>query len=341
MRALGDPDAYPATDIALINALGRKGETLEHLKPWRAYAAIRLWRRAAQERRTQMISTIHDSPVGPLTLHSDGAALTGLEFDEPKYPLAPSPRGEDDVLDAARRELDPYFAGKLKAFDVPLAPRGTPFQQRVWAALRKIPYGATRTLRPAGRRDRLAQGVPRGGARQRQEPDLDHRPVPPRHRRRRQAHRVRRRHGAQAIPARQHEQDWLLITKLQLSLAVAMRGSACAKSARSQIGRRHDAKCFWRLAPAPWLWRRRARASAQAQAGWTYAYTDGVATATERDERGRVTATMTCRPPTGDIVLTDFTLARAARRATHFGVRIGAMSVTCRAGSRAAAATAR
>ncbi|HRP10107.1 MAG TPA: AlkA N-terminal domain-containing protein, partial [Terricaulis sp.] len=47
MRALGDPDAYPATDIALINALGRKGETLEHLKPWRAYAAIRLWRRGA------------------------------------------------------------------------------------------------------------------------------------------------------------------------------------------------------------------------------------------------------------------------------------------------------
>jgi 3-methyladenine DNA glycosylase/8-oxoguanine DNA glycosylase len=45
MRALGDPDAYPATDIALINALGRRGETLEHLRPWRAYAAIRLWRR--------------------------------------------------------------------------------------------------------------------------------------------------------------------------------------------------------------------------------------------------------------------------------------------------------
>jgi AraC family transcriptional regulator of adaptative response / DNA-3-methyladenine glycosylase II len=49
LRALGDPDAYPATDIALINALGRKGETLEHLKPWRAYAAIRLWRRAAKK----------------------------------------------------------------------------------------------------------------------------------------------------------------------------------------------------------------------------------------------------------------------------------------------------
>jgi AraC family transcriptional regulator of adaptative response / DNA-3-methyladenine glycosylase II len=49
LRALGDPDAYPATDIALINALGRKGETLEHLKPWRAYAAIRLWRRIAKK----------------------------------------------------------------------------------------------------------------------------------------------------------------------------------------------------------------------------------------------------------------------------------------------------
>jgi AraC family transcriptional regulator of adaptative response / DNA-3-methyladenine glycosylase II len=49
MRALGDPDAYPATDIALINTRGRKGETLEHLKPWRAYAAIRLWRRGAKK----------------------------------------------------------------------------------------------------------------------------------------------------------------------------------------------------------------------------------------------------------------------------------------------------
>ncbi|MBX3511329.1 MAG: DNA-3-methyladenine glycosylase 2 family protein [Hyphomonadaceae bacterium] len=49
LRALGDPDAYPATDLALIGALGRKGETLEHLRPWRAYAAIRLWRRAAKK----------------------------------------------------------------------------------------------------------------------------------------------------------------------------------------------------------------------------------------------------------------------------------------------------
>lgn len=63
------------------------------------------------------------------------------------------------------------------------------------------------------------------------------------------------------------------------------------------------------------------------QPGWSYAYADGVATATETDERGRVTATLSCRPPTGDIVVTDFTLVRAARRATTSAVRIGAMSV--------------
>ena len=66
---------------------------------------------------------------------------------------------------------------------------------------------------------------------------------------------------------------------------------------------------------------------AQQQEGWTYAYIEGVATATERDDHGRVTATLTCRPPTGDILLTDYTLARRAGRATTSAVRIGAMSV--------------
>jgi len=50
LRALGDPDAWPATDRALVLALGRPDETLEDLRPWRAYAAIRLWRRAGRLR---------------------------------------------------------------------------------------------------------------------------------------------------------------------------------------------------------------------------------------------------------------------------------------------------
>jgi len=63
------------------------------------------------------------------------------------------------------------------------------------------------------------------------------------------------------------------------------------------------------------------------QSGWTYAYTAGVATATERDSDGRILATLTCRPPTGDIIITDYSLARAGRRATQAAVRIGALSV--------------
>ena len=66
---------------------------------------------------------------------------------------------------------------------------------------------------------------------------------------------------------------------------------------------------------------------AQQQEGWSYAYVEGVATATERDDRGRVTATLTCRPPEGDIVISDFTLTRAGRRAQTAAVRIGNMTI--------------
>lgn len=66
---------------------------------------------------------------------------------------------------------------------------------------------------------------------------------------------------------------------------------------------------------------------AQQQEGWHYAYVEGVATATQRDERGRVTATLTCRPPEGDIVITDFTFGREVRRATTAAVRLGNLSV--------------
>ena len=67
--------------------------------------------------------------------------------------------------------------------------------------------------------------------------------------------------------------------------------------------------------------------SSAQQGGWTYAYTNGVATATERGEDGRVTATLTCRPPEGNIVITDYTLGREGRGATTSAVRIGALTV--------------
>ena len=51
--------------------------------------------------------------------------------------------GHLDKLVEAARELDAYFQGRRRTFAVPLAPAGTPFQQRVWAELREIPFGAT------------------------------------------------------------------------------------------------------------------------------------------------------------------------------------------------------
>lgn len=92
-----------------------------------------------------MISFVYDSPIGPLTLASDGNAITQLEFENPKHPLPPVPRGRDKVIDKACKELDLYFAGKLKTFTVPVAPQGTAFQKKAWAALQKIPYGDTRS----------------------------------------------------------------------------------------------------------------------------------------------------------------------------------------------------
>lgn len=64
-----------------------------------------------------------------------------------------------------------------------------------------------------------------------------------------------------------------------------------------------------------------------AQEGWSYAYTNGVVTATQMGERNRPAVTLTCSPPTGDIVITDYTLGRSARRATRADVRIGNLSV--------------
>lgn len=92
-----------------------------------------------------MISALYDSPVGTLTLVSNGDALVQLEFENAKHPLPQHPPGKDKVLALAFRELDAYFAGKLRKFTVKTAPQGTEFQKKVWAALLTIPYGATRT----------------------------------------------------------------------------------------------------------------------------------------------------------------------------------------------------
>lgn len=92
---------------------------------------------------------VHPTPIGTLHLASDGASLVACEFEGHERGLAHGLHRDgrvgapDAVLDLARAQLDAFFAARLKAFTVPLAPRGTDFQRKVWSALGAIPYGAT------------------------------------------------------------------------------------------------------------------------------------------------------------------------------------------------------
>ncbi|MBK8765522.1 MAG: methylated-DNA--[protein]-cysteine S-methyltransferase [Burkholderiaceae bacterium] len=93
--------------------------------------------------------SIHASPIGDLLLVANETALIRLHVREGKYVPAVPPAWRDDrdhpILNLAQRELDAYFARRLRTFSVPIAPQGTLFQRQVWAALTGIPYGATRT----------------------------------------------------------------------------------------------------------------------------------------------------------------------------------------------------
>jgi methylated-DNA-[protein]-cysteine S-methyltransferase len=96
------------------------------------------------------------SPLGTLTLTSDGDALTSVRYEQHAHlaPLAAGARRDDRarVFREARAQLGAYFAGELRAFSLPLAPRGSEFQRKVWAALAEIPWGATSTYGALARR---------------------------------------------------------------------------------------------------------------------------------------------------------------------------------------------
>ncbi len=87
-----------------------------------------------------MLRAIVESPIGHLLLTGDGETLTGLAMVGDARP-APPARGA--AFAGVRAQLAAYFAGERTTFDLRLTPAGRPFEQRVWAALREIPYGAT------------------------------------------------------------------------------------------------------------------------------------------------------------------------------------------------------
>lgn len=82
------------------------------------------------------------SPVGVLTLAQEGEALSHLLFG--RVGLLGAQEEASPLLEEAKRQLGEYFAKGRRAFDLPLAPKGTAFQMRVWQALQSIPYGETR-----------------------------------------------------------------------------------------------------------------------------------------------------------------------------------------------------
>lgn len=95
------------------------------------------------------------SPLGPLVLVGTTDALTAIWLPSGQdADLRPEPGWVETATPfrEAVRQLNAYFAGTLREFDLPLAPAGTPFQQRVWRALREIPYGETLSYGELARR---------------------------------------------------------------------------------------------------------------------------------------------------------------------------------------------
>jgi methylated-DNA-[protein]-cysteine S-methyltransferase len=97
------------------------------------------------EKMTAMFYTTFESPVGPLLLAGDASGLRLVSFESSKHAAPPQADWKQDRAPFAEviRQLQAYFRGELRQFDVPLALEGTEFQLRVWNTLQEIPYGET------------------------------------------------------------------------------------------------------------------------------------------------------------------------------------------------------
>ena len=84
----------------------------------------------------------YDTPVGKLCIGEENGCITHVTWSRipQEYVLE-----ETELIIECKNQLEEYFAGKRKNFYLPLAPKGTEFQQKVWKALTEIPYGKTRT----------------------------------------------------------------------------------------------------------------------------------------------------------------------------------------------------
>ena len=90
---------------------------------------------------------IWKSPVGYLEIEGSEESLSRIHFLVDLLPAKSGEKVAEGRMRGVVQELEEYFAGQRKSFDIPLAPKGTPFQLEVWRALQQIPYGATATYR--------------------------------------------------------------------------------------------------------------------------------------------------------------------------------------------------
>ena len=95
----------------------------------------------------------YDTYAGRIGIAEEDGAITHLIFSERDWTVE-----ETDLIIETKRQLDEYFAGKRKEFDIPTRLEGTEFQKRVWEELRKIPYGKTVTYKDIAE----AVGCPKG-----------------------------------------------------------------------------------------------------------------------------------------------------------------------------------
>ena len=100
---------------------------------------------------------IYNSPVGRLLVELENGFLVRLDFAD-GIPAEGKNGNESALLAKVAMQLDEYFRGARKNFDLPLNPAGTEFQRKVWDALLAIPYGETRTYREIAE----AAGCPKG-----------------------------------------------------------------------------------------------------------------------------------------------------------------------------------
>jgi methylated-DNA-[protein]-cysteine S-methyltransferase len=107
-----------------------------------------------------MLYSTTSSPLGELLLAGDDTHLRGLYLPDHRGapPIGADWRRDDDRFSEEHAQLAEYFAGERVRFDLSLAADGTEFEQRVWAALREIPYGETRSY------GELATGLGQPGA---------------------------------------------------------------------------------------------------------------------------------------------------------------------------------